>query len=75
MDRGRIVALLLKKSVCREIVRCACELVVIWSEQEHKGAYSLYFSIYRPSPLAGMYHSLFTFEKWGGDAKLGSETS
>lgn len=65
----------IKKSVCQARVHCACELVVIWSEQEHKEAYSLYFSIYRPSPLAGMYHSAFTLEKGGAQssARIHSE--
>ena len=53
-----------------ERVHCAQELIVIWSEQEHKGAGSLYFSIYRPSPLTGMYHSAFTFEKRGAPSSV-----
>lgn len=38
----------------------AGERADICSEQEHKGEYSLYFSIYSPSPLGGMYHSALT---------------
>lgn len=41
--------------------------VLICCEHEHKGARSLYFSIYRPSPRDGSYHSAFTGEWGGGD--------